>query len=103
MAQKMSARLRMTITPTMIHGGVKENVIPSDCEAVFDCRVLPGQTTAQAQELIRELLKDVDLNKLSFENIQVQEPSESLVNTPLYNAIKSVLREFEPDCGVAPV
>jgi acetylornithine deacetylase/succinyl-diaminopimelate desuccinylase-like protein len=35
-------RIRMTIAPTVIHGGVKENVIPSECEAVFDCRVLPG-------------------------------------------------------------
>jgi len=95
-------RLRMSITPTMIQGGVKENVIPSECEAVFDCRVLPGQSTSEAKALVRELLGDVGLDKLSFENIQVQEPSESPVETPLYNVIKNVLRDFEPSCGVAP-
>jgi acetylornithine deacetylase/succinyl-diaminopimelate desuccinylase-like protein len=102
LADEIRPRLRMTITPTMVHGGVKENVVPSECEAVFDCRVLPGQTIAQAQQLIRELLVD-GLDRLSFENIHAQEPSESPVNTPLYRAIESVLRDFEPGCGVAPV
>jgi acetylornithine deacetylase/succinyl-diaminopimelate desuccinylase-like protein len=96
-------RIRMTIAPTVIHGGVKENVIPSECEAVFDCRVLPGQSTAGAQALVRELLRDVGLEKLSFETVQAQEPSESPADTPLFNVIKSVLGDFEPGCGVAPI
>jgi acetylornithine deacetylase/succinyl-diaminopimelate desuccinylase-like protein len=102
-ADEIRPRLRMTITPTIVHGGVKENVIPSECEAVFDCRVLPGQTTGQAQELIRELLRDVGLDKLAFKTIQAQEPSESPMETPLYSVIKDVLKEFEPNCGVAPL
>src|SRR3990170_1260532 len=69
LAEEIRPRIRRTITPTIIHGGVKENVIPSECEAVFDCRVLPGQTTTQPLGLIKDLLKDVGLEKLSFENI----------------------------------
>ncbi len=103
LVDEIRPRLRMTVAPTVICGGVKENVIPSECEAVFDCRVLPGQTTAQAQALFRELLRGVDLGKLVFEDIQVQEASESSVDTPLFGVIKEVLRGFEPDCGVAPV
>jgi acetylornithine deacetylase/succinyl-diaminopimelate desuccinylase-like protein len=87
----------------MIRGGVKENVIPSDCEAVFDCRVLPGQTNANAIALIENLLRDVGLDKLKFEVVQANEPSESPVETPLYETIASVLRGFEPNCGVTPV
>ena len=102
-ADEIRPRLKMTITPTMISGGVKENVIPSECSAVFDCRVLPGQSTAQAQTLIRELLADAGLDKLSFEVIQAQEPSESPMDTPLYKTISSVLAELEPGCGVGPV
>ncbi len=103
LADEIRARLRMTITPTIIHGGVKENVIPSECEAVFDCRVLPGQTTGQVMDLIKDLLEDVDLDKLDFETIQATEPSESPVETSLYEVISSVLKEFEPNCGVAPM
>jgi len=103
LAGEIRPRIRMTIAPTIIHGGVKENVIPSECEAVFDCRVLPGQTTTQALSLIKDLLRDVGLEKLAFETIQVNEPSESKAETPLYDVITSVLKEFEPSCGVTPM
>jgi acetylornithine deacetylase/succinyl-diaminopimelate desuccinylase-like protein len=103
LAEEVRPRLKMTITPTIIHGGVKENVIPSECETVFDCRILPGQESAQAIGLIKALLDEVDSEKLVFEGLQVQEPSESKAETPLYDAISAVLREFEPNCGVTPM
>ena len=103
MAEEFRAMLRMTIAPTVIHGGVKENIIPSECEAIFDCRVLPGQTPTEAMNKIKDLLKDVNLEKLDFEIIQANEPSESPVNTPLYQQIVTVLKDFEPDGSVAPI
>ena len=103
LAEEIKPRLKMTITPTIIHGGIKENVIPSECETVFDCRILPGQESAQAIGLIKALLSEVDSEKLVFESLQVQEPSESEAETPLYTTITAVLREFEPNCGLTPM
>ena len=102
LAEEIRPRTKMTIAPTMIHGGVKENIIPSDCEAVFDCRILPGQDVNETVDLIKRLLSDVGLDKLSFEFIQKHDGSESTTNTPLYQTITSVLREFEPECGITP-
>jgi acetylornithine deacetylase/succinyl-diaminopimelate desuccinylase-like protein len=103
MAEELRAMLRMTIAPTIIHGGVKENIIPSECEAVFDCRILPGQTTAEALNCVKELLKDIGLDKLEFEIIQANEPSESSMDTPLYRLMVETIKEFEPNCAVAPI
>ena len=102
LAEEVRPRTKMTIAPTMIHGGVKENIIPSECEAVFDCRILPGQSVDETVGLIKDLLGDVGLDKLSFEFIQAHGGSESTVDTPLYKTIADVLREFEPGCGVTP-
>jgi acetylornithine deacetylase/succinyl-diaminopimelate desuccinylase-like protein len=102
LAEEIRPRIKMTITPTIIQGGVKENIIPSECEAVFDCRVLPGQSVAETLATIKSLLKDVGLNKLSFEIIQMHDGNESITQTPLYGAITGVLKEFEPNCGVTP-
>jgi acetylornithine deacetylase/succinyl-diaminopimelate desuccinylase-like protein len=103
LAEELRARLRMTITPTMISGGVKENIIPSECEVVFDCRVLPGQDPEQTLNEIKGLLKDAGLDKLRFEIIQASEPSESRLSTPLYELVVDVVKEFDPNCDVAPV
>jgi acetylornithine deacetylase/succinyl-diaminopimelate desuccinylase-like protein len=102
LAEELRPRTKMTIAPTMIHGGVKENIIPSDCEAVFDCRILPGQSVNETIDLIKSLLKNIGLDKLTFEFIQAHGGSESSTVTPLYSTIANVLREFEPDCGVTP-
>ena len=103
LAEEIRPRLRMTIAPTIIHGGIKENIIPSECETVFDCRILPGQTSSQAIETITSLLAEVDKEKLLFERLQVQEPSESSSETMLFDVIANVLREFDPKCGIAPI
>ncbi len=95
-------RIKMTITPTVIRGGIKENVIPSECEAIFDCRMLPGQSTRQALEIIKNLLHDFESNKISIEVIQRNEPSESPLKTPLYYAIVGALKRVEPNSQVIP-
>ncbi|MEM1767637.1 MAG: M20/M25/M40 family metallo-hydrolase, partial [Candidatus Bathyarchaeia archaeon] len=95
-AEELRAMLRMTIAPTMVRGGIKENIIPSECEAVFDCRILPGQTTFSALSKIKTILGNVcDMEKLEFEVIQSNEPSESPIDTPLYHTITRTLREFD--------
>jgi len=103
MAEEIRAMLRMTIAPTIVHGGIKENIIPSECEAVFDCRILPRQSTTQTLKEIKELLRNSDMEKLEFEIIQANEPSESPTDTPLYKLMVDVLKEFEPKCSVAPI
>ncbi len=102
LSEEIRPRIRMTITPTIIRGGVKENIIPGDCECVFDCRLLPGQSVDDTLNLIKGLLLDVGLDKLSFEIIQAHEGSESPAETPLYNVITEVLEDFDHRCTVAP-
>ncbi|MEM3942072.1 MAG: M20/M25/M40 family metallo-hydrolase [Candidatus Bathyarchaeia archaeon] len=103
-AEELRAMLRMTIAPTMVRGGIKENIIPSECEAVFDCRILPGQTTFSALSKIKTILGNVcDMEKLEFEVIQSNEPSESPIDTPLYHTITRTLREFDSNCSVTPI
>lgn len=101
-AELLRAMLRMTITPTMIQGGIKENVIPSECEGVFDCRILPDQTRDDLLKEIKSVISDTDLKKLSFEFIQSDMASESRPDTPLYKTIEKTLKKFEPNCSVVP-
>ena len=100
MAELLRAMLRTTMAPTVIHGGVKENIIPSECEAVFDCRILPGQTRETLLREIRSVLKGI--SKLELEFIKADEPTESPLDTPLFKQIQETLKEFVPTCSVTP-
>ena len=103
-AEFLRSMLRNTIAPTIIRGGVKENIIPSECEAVFDCRVLPGETVDSFLEEIKSVLSNagVELEKLEFEFIQAGEASESPIETPLYEILREVVRSIEPNADVVP-
>ena len=43
-ARALRALLRDTISPDVVHAGIKYNVIPGDAVIEVDCRVLPGTT-----------------------------------------------------------
>src|SRR6185295_12527553 len=51
-ARVIRALLRDTISPTIIHAGVKYNVIPGEASIEIDCRVLPGTTEEDMRETV---------------------------------------------------
>jgi acetylornithine deacetylase/succinyl-diaminopimelate desuccinylase-like protein len=102
LAEEIRPRIQMTLTPTMVSGGVKANIVPSECEATFDCRILPGQTVESTLALVKGLLAEVGLDGLEWEFLQMHNGTESTIQTPLYQTIAEVLQEFEPDCTVTP-
>src|SRR5437867_3493783 len=59
-AEMLEPVLSLTFSPTMISASERRNVIPSLCEVVVDCRLLPGQTQDEAEHEIRAVLGDGD-------------------------------------------
>jgi len=59
-AELVEPLLGMTVAPTMISASQKRNVIPGQCEVTVDCRLLPGQTEAEADGLVRSWLGEGD-------------------------------------------
>ena len=53
-----NAIIRTTTAPTIIKGGVKENVIPFKASATVNFRTLPGTTGDDVVERVTELLND---------------------------------------------
>jgi len=59
-AELLEPLLSLTLAPTMISASQRRNVIPHVSEVVVDCRLLPGQTQAEVEPLLREVLGDGD-------------------------------------------
>lgn len=92
----LKALLRDTISPTIVHAGIKENVLPGRAEIVVDCRQLPG-TTAEAMEA--EVAAEVGPElwaHCSHEVASHAEPLEQPLEHPLLDLLAEVLREHDP-------
>jgi acetylornithine deacetylase/succinyl-diaminopimelate desuccinylase-like protein len=99
-AELVEPLVGMTLSPTMISASQKRNVIPALCEVTVDCRLLPGQPQAEAEEVVRALLGDGDYE---LEWIEGHGGTRSPMEGPLWEAIGAWVAETEPAAAVAPI
>jgi acetylornithine deacetylase/succinyl-diaminopimelate desuccinylase-like protein len=92
--------LALTLSPTMISASERRNVIPHLCEVVVDCRLLPEQTQAEVEPLLREVLGEGDYD---FEWIEGRGGTRSPLGGPLWDAVESFVAQVEPEARVLPV
>jgi acetylornithine deacetylase/succinyl-diaminopimelate desuccinylase-like protein len=88
--------IRNTVSPTIVRGGDKINVIPSDVELELDGRILPGQTP---DDLIRELHELLGKG-VHFEVVR-HDPGPPEADLSFYEPLAQILRELDP--GGIPV
>jgi acetylornithine deacetylase/succinyl-diaminopimelate desuccinylase-like protein len=100
-AETLEPLLSLTLSPTMISASERRNVIPSTCEVVVDCRLLPGQTQEEVEPLLREVLGgDGDYD---FEWIEGRGGTRSPLRTPLWDAVAGFVAEVDPEAAVVPI
>jgi acetylornithine deacetylase/succinyl-diaminopimelate desuccinylase-like protein len=92
--------LSLTFSPTMATASQQRNVIPGVCDVTVDCRLLPGQTPAEAEVLIRSALGDDDYDLRWIEHWG---GTRSPVATPLWDAIDAFVRDLEPEAETVPL
>lgn len=97
-----AAAIHTTTAPTLFHGGVKDNVLPTHAEAVVNFRLLPGDSVAEVTEQVQSVIND---SRVRIEPLPeyAWEPSPvSPTDTPAYQHIVSVLNELFTDIACAP-
>ncbi|MDX6483538.1 MAG: hypothetical protein QOE95_1309, partial [Gaiellaceae bacterium] len=92
--------LALTFSPTQISASQTRNVIPAVCEVTVDCRLLPDQSQAEAEAIVREALGAGDYD---FEWIQGQGGTRSPLESPLFDAIDEFVQTIEPEARAVPV
>jgi acetylornithine deacetylase/succinyl-diaminopimelate desuccinylase-like protein len=99
-AELLEPLLSLTVSPTMISASERRNVIPSVCEVEVDCRLLPGQSQADVEPELREVLGDGDYD---LEWIEGRGGTRSPLETPLWEAVSQFVEEIEPGAVAVPV
>lgn len=97
-ANVFHACLHNTVSPTQLSAGQKVNVIPSEAQALLDCRIVPGQTVESFLTELRAVIG----NDMEIEIIKSALPAITPLDTPLYSMIKEVVEEQDPGSKVVP-
>jgi carboxypeptidase PM20D1 len=96
-----AASVRTTLAPTLIQGGIKENVLPASARAVVNLRILPGETVASVLQRVREVVADtsVDVSVVG----EGEDPSPvSPSDGSTFQALAGAIRQVYPTAIVAP-
>jgi acetylornithine deacetylase/succinyl-diaminopimelate desuccinylase-like protein len=94
----LRATTRNTAVPTIVHGGHRINVIPSEIVLDVDGRILPGQDPDVWRETVQAVVGDeVEVELLSQESGIAADPA-----SPLFDAIASTIDALVPGAAVAP-
>jgi acetylornithine deacetylase/succinyl-diaminopimelate desuccinylase-like protein len=91
----LAAATRMTVSPDVIQGGVKTNIVPDSCEAQIDIRILPGQSWEYVIKELKEILGDAEA-----EPLQYHLPSFFSSNNNYYRLIEETMKEFVGDAPI---
>ena len=89
-----------TTAPTIIDGGVKNNVIPTVAEATINFRILPGETIESVKEhIIKTISDEIKVEPVGF----LTNPSPvSKVDSEAYKKLESTIRSVFPKSVVVP-
>jgi acetylornithine deacetylase/succinyl-diaminopimelate desuccinylase-like protein len=97
-----NAMVRNTITPTILKAGQRINVIPSEAEAAFDCRILPDTSCEAFFAQLREVVRDEEVEIVPLPEFESSSLPSSPLDNELYLAIEKVARRRDPGCVVTP-
>ncbi len=76
-----------TLQTGLVHGGVAANIVPRDCEFVFECRWLPGDRHERFVDSVRDyaVLLEKEMREVAEE---ASIHFEALVNCPPFEAVE---------------
>ncbi len=84
---------RMTISPNVMQGGTKTNIVPDYCEADIDIRILPGQDSSYVNQQLRKMIGD----DLEIDFTQEQKPTFTSADQPFYSLMVDVTNALVGD------
>ena len=93
--------LRSSVVPTMIDGGFRRNVIPSEASAVLDIRMLPDEDVDAFYDQMREIIDDPNVEVVPAAIYRPESPP-SPVDNEMFQTIEAVAERMYPDATVLP-
>ena len=91
-----AAVLRTSLSPTIVQGGYRRNVVPSEATATLDVRLLPDEDPDRALEAIRRVIDDPSVEATFAKGDgEPRPPGGTRIDTDAFRAIEqAVTRQY---------
>ncbi len=100
--KETNAMVHTTLVPTILHSGIKDNVIPTVAKATFNSRILPGQTSDDVLNFIVKAVND-DRVVIKKQTISLMEPSPiTSYENPEFKKMEQIIYKTVPEVIVSP-
>jgi acetylornithine deacetylase/succinyl-diaminopimelate desuccinylase-like protein len=93
--------LRTSVVPTIINGGFRKNVIPSEATAVLDIRMLPDEDVDAFYDKLRNLIDNPNVEVVP-EAIYRPEAPPSPIDNEMFQTLENVANRMYPGALVLP-
>jgi len=100
MTPVFDAVLRTGISATMVNGGIRANVIPTEATALLNIRTLPGQSIDAVVSRLRRAIDDPRV-ELAIMDRGEDAPASDFAS-PMFEAIAETVKELAPDMVTVP-
>jgi carboxypeptidase PM20D1 len=97
-----NAMIRTSTALTIVNGGIKENVLPANAEAIVNFRLLPGDSIAKVCDRVRKIIKDDQVEFEPMEDAAWEASPVSSTDTKSYLILKHTVRKVFDGVAVAP-
>jgi acetylornithine deacetylase/succinyl-diaminopimelate desuccinylase-like protein len=94
------AVLRTGISATIVTGGIRSNVIPTEASATLNVRTLPGQSIDSVVARLRRVVNDSLVGVAVTERGEDAPPSD--FTSPMFTAIAESVKALAPDMVTVP-
>jgi acetylornithine deacetylase/succinyl-diaminopimelate desuccinylase-like protein len=100
---ELDAMLRTSVSPTILQGGAKINVIPNAATAQVDVRRLPNESREEVLDRFRRTVNDPAVEIVHAPGQQMPATEPSSMTTALYRAMERVFGPSPAKATVVPV
>jgi acetylornithine deacetylase/succinyl-diaminopimelate desuccinylase-like protein len=98
---EVNSMLRTSISPNIITGGFKSNVIPSEAEATLDIRAIPGEDMEKFKAMMEKVINDPEIT-IETGNFQAPTPTPTTTSTEMYHMLETVQQKLFPGTATLP-
>jgi acetylornithine deacetylase/succinyl-diaminopimelate desuccinylase-like protein len=96
----LDALLRTGVSATLVNGGIRSNVIPTDASATLNVRTLPGQSLDAVLARLKRAVNDALVEFTVADRGEDSPPSD--FHSVMFEAIRASVHELDPKLAVVP-